>query len=121
MAMASTAAMLVGGANQVGLLERINASPETLCANGEGSSEWKNEFGYLSPITGKSYDGSCSFFGGAPPLPEGLGWFLILGVGAGFAVITSVMVYFANTKSSAEEKDYNNSEHFSTETNATPP
>lgn len=25
-----------------------------------------------------------------------------------------MQVYFANTKSSAEEKDYNNSEHFST-------
>ena len=136
---------------------------------------WKNEFGYLSPITGSSYDGSCSFFGtpaprppahihprgrclspthtpcrhpsqhpalpwrracvyaytcrvmfvytytscvmsvvardlcftaltpapqtgGTPPLPEGLGWFLILGVGAGFAVLTSTMTYLANMK-----------------------
>ncbi|KAJ1473552.1 hypothetical protein T484DRAFT_1835616 [Baffinella frigidus] len=78
----------------------------TLCAGGEGSSPWRNEFGYLSPITGKSYDGSCSFFGGTPPLPEGLGWFLILGVGAAFAVLTSAATYFANLKSTAEERDW---------------
>ena len=54
----------MGGVAQVGLLEMIDLEPEKYCPNGEGSSPWKNEFGFPSPITGKSYDGSCSFFGG---------------------------------------------------------
>ena len=100
--------------DQIGLLERIVANPATLCAGGEGSSDWKNQFGYPSPITGLPYDGACSFFGGAAPLPLGIGWFLILGVGAGFALITSAMLYLSNLKQSAEEREWNNSEHFST-------
>lgn len=30
------------------------------------------------------YDGDCSFFtSGDAPLPEGLGWFILIGLGAG--------------------------------------
>lgn len=40
------------------------------------------------------YDGKCEFFGGAAPLPQGLGWFIIIGLGAVFAIIPTALIYF---------------------------
>ena len=51
--------------------------PDATCENGK--SQYVNMFGYLN-YKGEPYDGQCDFFGGNPPLPEGLGWFIVLGV-----------------------------------------
>jgi hypothetical protein len=58
-------------ARQAILATQRGILPDTTCV--EGKSEYVNMFGYLT-YDGKSYDGSCDFFGGTPPLPEGLGW-----------------------------------------------
>ena len=46
------------------------------------------------------YQGKDSFFGGEPPLSEGVGYLVVLGFGALFSVITTVLVllnkYFGN-------------------------
>ncbi|EKX42116.1 hypothetical protein GUITHDRAFT_74268, partial [Guillardia theta CCMP2712] len=55
------------------------------------------------------YDGRCSFFGGKPALPEGLGWFIILGLGTIFAILTSIMVWIGNRGMESESAT---SEHF---------
>merc|ERR1719199_1955765 len=101
-------------ADQIGLLERIVANPATLCAGGEGSSDWKNQFGYPSPITGLPYDGACSFFGGAAPLPLGVGWVICVALGCFFAALVSAMVYAANRSVSDSEQTGNNSEVYTT-------
>lgn len=53
------------------------------CKDADGkyvrSSAYVNMFGFKD-YKGDSYDGSCSFFGGSAPLPEGLGWFIVLGL-----------------------------------------
>ena len=38
------------------------------------------------------YDGEESFFGGKPPLSLGVGYFVVLGFGAFFSIITSILV-----------------------------
>ncbi len=38
------------------------------------------------------YDGQTSFFGGEPPLSQGVGYLVVLGFGALFSVITTVLV-----------------------------
>ena len=68
-------------------------------------------FGFKD-YTGQSYDGKCNFFGGTPPLPEALGWFIVLGVGTLFALLTSGMVYFSNRHVPDDEQTGNNSETF---------
>jgi SSS family transporter len=91
---------------------QVGVTPDGACV--DGVSAWKNVHGYLNYLD-KSYDGSCSFFGGTPALPEGLGWFLIIGVGAIFAIFTSAIVFLTNQAlANEDEKDWNNSEHFST-------
>jgi hypothetical protein len=42
------------------------------------------------------YDGDCSFFGGTPALPEALGWFIVVGLGAVFSIITSIIIWIDN-------------------------
>ncbi len=39
------------------------------------------------------YAGQESFFGGAPPLSENVGYFVVLGFGALFSVFTTILVY----------------------------
>jgi hypothetical protein len=39
------------------------------------------------------YAGQESFFGGKPPLSEGIGYLVVLGFGAFFSVFTTIMVY----------------------------
>jgi len=77
-----------------------------------GKSDYVNLFGYLR-YDGKSYDYQCDFFGGSPPLPEGLGWFIVLGVGTIFALLTSGMVWFSNRHVAADQQTGVNSETFS--------
>ena len=38
------------------------------------------------------YDGQTSFFGGEPPLSQAVGYLVVLGFGALFSVITTVLV-----------------------------
>jgi len=64
-----------------------------------------NQFGLTQ------YDGRCSFFGdGAPTaLPEGLGWFIICGMGACFVILTLLLVWIDTRYS----ENYNAAENFS--------
>ena len=39
------------------------------------------------------YDGQDSFFGGDPPLSKGVGYLVVLGFGALFSVITTILVF----------------------------
>ena len=39
------------------------------------------------------YEGQESFFGGEPPLSEGIGYLVVLGFGALFSVLTTALVY----------------------------
>jgi len=56
------------------------------------------------------YDGMESFFGGEPPLSEGVGYLVVLGFGAIFSIFTTILVYAEKTYS---KKDMT-SEHFNT-------
>lgn len=38
------------------------------------------------------YEGLDSFFGSDPPLPESVGWAVVVGFGALFSVITTIIV-----------------------------
>lgn len=38
------------------------------------------------------YNGQESFFGGEPPLSEGVGYLVVLGFGALFSIITTILV-----------------------------
>jgi uncharacterized membrane protein (DUF4010 family) len=53
------------------------------------------------PPTYADYAGQESFFGGKPPLSEGVGYLVVLGFGALFSVITTMLVaanqYFGNS------------------------
>lgn len=44
---------------------------------------------------GEPYDGMCSFFGGKPALAEGLGWFIVVGLGAVFSLGVSFCMWLA--------------------------
>lgn len=39
------------------------------------------------------FAGQDSFFGGNPPLSEGIGYLVVLGFGAFFSVFTTILVY----------------------------
>ena len=39
------------------------------------------------------YDGLTSFFGDGPPLTQGVGYGIVVGFGAAFAVLTTTLVY----------------------------
>ena len=39
------------------------------------------------------YDGQDSFFGGDPPLSKGVGYLVVLGFGALFSIITTILVF----------------------------
>ncbi|KXZ51617.1 hypothetical protein GPECTOR_12g581 [Gonium pectorale] len=42
----------------------------------------------------EQYDGRCEFFGDGPAaLPEGLGWFILVGLGAVFACVPTVLIW----------------------------
>merc|ERR1712216_430 len=78
-----------------------------------GKSSFKNMFGYKR-YTGESYDGSCSFFEGTPPLPEAIGWVICLVLGCAFAALVGGLVYLSNKNVSAENQTGTNSEGGST-------
>lgn len=52
------------------------------------------------------YDGLTSFFGDGPPLSQGVGYGIVVGFGAAFAVLTTTLVYldykFGGTKYHSE-------------------
>lgn len=54
----------------------------------------------------EAFAGQDSFFGGNPPLSEGIGYLVVLGFGAFFSVFTTVLVYmnkyFRKTEMSSE-------------------
>lgn len=54
------------------------------------------------------FAGQDSFFGGNPPLSEGIGYFVVLGFGAFFSVFTTILVYLNKYFRGAEIT----SEHF---------
>jgi len=57
------------------------------------------------------YEGQCSFFGGqAPPLPQGLGWFIVVGLGFIFSLLTSGALWLDDRFSGVHES----ADHFST-------
>jgi hypothetical protein len=55
------------------------------------------------------YAGQESFFGGEPPLSEGVGYLVVLGFGALFSVLTTCLVYINRYFGS---KGAETSEHF---------
>ncbi|KAL3930595.1 MAG: hypothetical protein SGBAC_011695 [Bacillariaceae sp.] len=57
------------------------------------------------------YQGSDSFFGGDAPLPEGVGWAVVVGFGALFSVITTVIVMISQKYGGMGDVT---SEHFNT-------
>ncbi|KAL6756843.1 hypothetical protein V8C86DRAFT_1810197 [Haematococcus lacustris] len=67
--------------------------------------DFKNAFGFTQ------YDGRCSFFGADPPLPQGLGWFIVVGLGGFFSILTSGLVWIDQKFSGNGPQT---SEHFST-------
>ena len=56
----------------------------------------------------EAFAGKDSFFGGEPPLSEGIGYFVVLGFGAFFSVFTTILVYMNKYFRGSEM----NSEHF---------
>ena len=57
------------------------------------------------------YEESESFFGTNPPLPEGVGWAVVIGFGALFSVITTIIVMISQKFGSTGDIT---SEHFNT-------
>ena len=55
-----------------------------------------------------------SFFGGVPPLPQGAGYGICLGIGTGFALFVAIAVYLANSKQAADHTELTNSEVYTT-------
>ena len=41
----------------------------------------------------EEYYGQDSFFGGDPPLPKSVGYVVVLGFGAAFSVLTTILVF----------------------------
>ena len=56
------------------------------------------------------YSNSTSFFGDDTPLPEGVGWAVVLGFGALFSIITTVLVLIG--RKFGGEAATETSEHF---------
>lgn len=90
--------------------DQIGKTPDGSCVN--GVSTWTNLFGYKT-YDGKTYDGSCSFFGGVPALAEGLGWFIIVGLGGIFSLAVSAAIYFGEKSvPQRHQEEVKTSEHF---------
>jgi hypothetical protein len=64
--------------------------------------------GVLSPAY-EEYQGKDSFFGGLPPLSEGVGYLVVLGFGVFFSFVTSGIVWANNYFGGSGEVT---SEHF---------
>lgn len=56
------------------------------------------------------YDGKCSFFDGKPALPQALGWFIVVGLGAIFALASAGAVWL----DARYTEEPHTSEHFAT-------
>ena len=59
-------------------------------------------------------NGDCSFFDGHPPLPQGAGYGICLGIGTGFALFVAFAVWVANRDQAADHTDFTNSEVYTT-------
>lgn len=46
-----------------------------------------------SSVQPLDYEGQQSFFGGTPPLPESVGYAVVLGFGIAFSIFTTILVY----------------------------
>eukprot|EP00285_Hemiselmis_virescens_P008888 CAMPEP_0173392260 /NCGR_PEP_ID=MMETSP1356-20130122/18847_1 /TAXON_ID=77927 ORGANISM="Hemiselmis virescens, Strain PCC157" /NCGR_SAMPLE_ID=MMETSP1356 /ASSEMBLY_ACC=CAM_ASM_000847 /LENGTH=820 /DNA_ID=CAMNT_0014350007 /DNA_START=20 /DNA_END=2482 /DNA_ORIENTATION=- len=90
--------------------DQIRVTPDGSCVS--GVSTWKNLFGYTQ-YNDKSYDGLCSFFGGKPALDEGLGWFIIVGLGGLFSLAVSFCIWIGERSvPNRHQDDIHTSEHF---------
>ena len=81
-------------------IQKSMASLGPTCVDGQSS--FKNMFGYRR-YDGSTYDGSCSFFGGHPPLPQAAGYGICLGIGTGFALFVAFAVWIANRGQAADD------------------
>jgi hypothetical protein len=84
--------------------------PEALCDSKTGTSKWKNVFG-LKDYNGVSYDYKCAFFGGKTALPVWFGWFIVVGLGAIFAIFFSVLQWL-HDRQVQKQSVVHSSEHF---------
>jgi len=91
----------------------LNQGAVTDPVTGKKTCGFKNMFGYKN-YRGETYDGSCSFFAGTPPLKEYWGWIITILLGCVFAFIVGVMVYLSNRGLSDTDQTGTNSEVFST-------
>jgi len=90
--------------------DQIGIAPDTNCVN--GVSTFKNLFGVVA-FDGASYDGRCSFFGGTPALDEGLGWFIVVGLGGVFSLAVSFCMWISERAIPSRHQDeQHTSEHF---------
>ncbi|MEW5314226.1 MAG: hypothetical protein WDW38_005738 [Sanguina aurantia] len=55
----------------------------------------------MAAASGLKFDGKCTFFDGQPALPQGLGWFILCGLGAIFALGSAAAVWL-DTRYSGE-------------------
>lgn len=63
----------------------------------------KTSDGYVNAFGLTEFDGRCTFFqAGSYALPQGLGWFIICGLGGVFAIFTTVLVYMGDRYSGHE-------------------
>jgi SSS family transporter len=91
-------------------ISQHKVTPDNGCTG--GVSTWKNAFGY-NDFFGQPYTGRCSFFGGKPALAEGLGWFIIVGLGGVYSLAVSFFIWFAErTTPTRHQDELHTSEHF---------
>jgi hypothetical protein len=91
----------------------LNQGAATDPMTGKKTCGYKIMFGYKN-YSDETYDGSCSFFGGTPPLKEYWGWIITILLGCVFAFIVGVMVHLSNRGLSDTDQTGTNSEVFTT-------
>mmetsp|Transcript_14234 Transcript_14234/g.33692 ORF Transcript_14234/g.33692 Transcript_14234/m.33692 type:complete len:910 (+) Transcript_14234:237-2966(+) len=87
--------------------DQVGISPDSACV--DGVSSYRNIFGYKA-FDGTSYDGRCAFFN-EPALPEGIGWFIVVGLGIFFATLTTLM-FWLSSRRAPQGCTTNTSEYF---------
>eukprot|EP00961_Rhodomonas_salina_P238626 3224935-Rhodomonas_salina.4 len=75
--------------------DQIGVSPDGGCI--DGVSNYRNVFGYKA-FDGTSYDGTCSFFNTKQALHEAIGWFIVVGLGIFFAILTALMFWVSRRR-----------------------
>jgi len=64
---------------------------------GYGDARWTAGNGaYINVFGIQKYDCKCAFFEGQLALPQGLGWFIVVGLGGVFSLFTAGMVYLGD-------------------------